>query len=91
MLPDPTSELRSGRHFSAGQLTDQVTQLDQPKDHCDACNRHKQHCYNQVALGGFPYDKDSHQMVDDSDSDDEELDPMHMGWYWSPASNCATS
>ncbi|RSH80007.1 uncharacterized protein EHS24_009678 [Apiotrichum porosum] len=68
--------------LNAAQTTEfkfKVTQLDQPKDHCDACNRHKQHCYNQVALGGFPYDKDSHQMVDDSDSDDEELDPMHMG------------
>ncbi|EJT45616.1 hypothetical protein A1Q1_05765 [Trichosporon asahii var. asahii CBS 2479] len=48
--------------------------LTEREQYCDGCNRRNQHCYHTAWLRGQPYDRESHEVLDASDSEDAEED-----------------
>lgn len=62
--------------------------LTEREEYCDGCNRRNQHCFRVAWLRGRPYDRESHEVLDDDsssedddsdNSDDEKRDPRVLG------------
>lgn len=53
--------------------------LTEREGYCDGCNRRNQQCHNTAWLRGQPYDRESHETLDESDDEDDDSDPRVLG------------